>query len=447
MSYTKKTLDFIHTLSYDSLPREVKHQAKRCLLDTLGAAIAGYRTPVAALMEGFARDQFPGDQAGIIVSGTRVSASGAALANGFAVNALDIDDGYRNVKGHPGACILPVLLAAVQLAGPDRVSGADFLTALVAGYETAIRAGLIRHATYTSYHSSGSWGAIGGAAAAGKLLRLGPDTLQNALGAAEYHAPIAPMMKCIDVPGMGKDSIGWGAMVAMQSVLLAQRGFSGINPLFDDSPEPRWIESLGSEWEIMNLYFKPYSCCRWAQPAVDGSIKLGREHGIEPGEIEEIRIYTFRECAALCSRPPETTEEAQYNIPFPVAAAVVDGEVGPEQVLPPRLFDADIRRMMKRITITAEERFQKQFPAKAESEVEIRFRRGGRGVQETVRSGVMPARWDAGESAPEDNELERKFIRLSAPLLGKEKAEELRSLVWTLEASGGLEKLFEVTVK
>ena len=81
----------------------MQHQTRRCLLDLIGALIAGRRTPVGDIMAGVACESFPGDQATILVSGERVSAIGAALANGFAQNALDIDDGYRRVKGHPGA--------------------------------------------------------------------------------------------------------------------------------------------------------------------------------------------------------------------------------------------------------------------------------------------------------------------------------------------------------
>ena len=96
--------------------------------------------------------------------------------------------------------------------------------------------GLIRHATYQTYHASGSWGAIGGAAAAGKLLGLTQESIRHAMGIAEYHAPIAPMMKGIASPSMVKDGIGWGAMVAMSSTLLARDGFTGIEPLFNDTP-------------------------------------------------------------------------------------------------------------------------------------------------------------------------------------------------------------------
>jgi len=167
---TTHAIDFTRNTRWEDLPVGVQHQAKRCLLDTLGALIAGTQTPVAAIMGRIAKKQFSGDQATMLVSGDRVSAAGAALANGFAANALDIDDGYRNVKGHPGACALPPVMIAAEMAGT--CTGQEMLTAFVVAYERGIRAGVIRHATYEVYHSSGSWGAIAGAAAAGRLLEL-----------------------------------------------------------------------------------------------------------------------------------------------------------------------------------------------------------------------------------------------------------------------------------
>ena len=438
MDYNGHAIDFILNTRWEDLPGAVQHQTRRCLLDALGALIAGHETPVGALMEDLAVDQFPGNQARILVSGTPASAAGTALANGFAGNALDIDDGYRPTMGHPGACVLPPTLTAAQMAD---CSGKDLLTAMAVGYEIGTRAGLIRHATYETYHSSGSWGAVCGAAAAGKLLELDAETLRHALGAAEYHAPIAPMMKCIEVPGMGKDSIGWGCMVAVMSVMMARRGFTGINPIFDDTPEADWVDSLGGGWEILNLYFKPYSACRWAQPGVDGVLKLVREQGILPEEIERIKVYTFEESAALSTAHPENTEEAQYNITFPIAAALLDGEVGPGQNLPPRLADGDIRDMMDRISIVAQPRFQENFPARAESEVEVFIRNG-----KNYKSGVMGARWDA-DCPPADDELVEKFLWLTGPVLGEDMVERLKETVLSIDRFGDLDTFFTLCMR
>ena len=131
MNYRQHTLSFILNTTWDQIPTEVRHQSKRCLLDTLGALLAGMNTPVGRLMTNIGTDQFRGEEATILVSGRRTSATGAALANGFAANALDIDDGYRLIKGHPGACVLPAILAAGEMAG--ECSGEMFLTAMIIG--------------------------------------------------------------------------------------------------------------------------------------------------------------------------------------------------------------------------------------------------------------------------------------------------------------------------
>ncbi|MGD9329941.1 MAG: MmgE/PrpD family protein [Desulfobacterales bacterium] len=423
---TDHAIDFTLNSRWENLPAEVQHQAKRCLLDTLGALIAGSQTPVAHIMRQTAREQFGGNQATILVSGERVSAAGAALANGFFGNALDIDDGYRNIKGHPGACALPPVLAGVELAGGG--SGREFLTALLIAYELGIRAGIIRHATYDVYHSSGSWGAIAGAAAAGRLLGFSAQKIFHAMGAAEYHAPIAPMMKGIDTPSMGKDSIGWGCMVAVLSARLARDGFTGIGPLFDDAPDAALVHSLGSDWEILNLYFKPYATCRWGQPAVAGALKIVRENQLTPDRIQRIRVRTFQAATRLPNGHPRDTEEAQYSLAFPVAAALLDGEVGPDQVLPPRLHAPELLSLLDRVSTEVAPEFEAEFPAKAPAEVVVETVTG-----ETFRSGRIEALWEPPDTLPSDEELEAKFQWLVRPVLGRHRCNDLISMIWALD--------------
>ncbi len=426
MGLTDCAIQFIVDTDWENVPAAVQHQAKRCLMDTLGALIAGNETPVREVMTRVAKKQLCGDEATILVSGERVSVAGAVLVNGFAANALDIDDGHRLVKGHPGACTLPVILAAGEMV--PSCSGKAFLTALVIGYEIGIRAGLIRHALYRTYHSSGSWGAISGAAVAGKLLGLDKKRLFHAMGSAEYHAPIAPMMKGIATPSMGKDSIGWGALVAILSVLMAREGLTGITPLFDDTPESEWVENLGREYKMMNVYFKPYAACRWAQPAVVGSLKIVRENRISPRDIRDICVRTFEAATKLPCTPPENTEQAQYNLSFPVAAALIDGEVGPKQVLPPRLYNSQILDLADRVHTEVSINFEKMFPSKACAEVVIETHQG-----KIFNSGPVEAMWEPPDTLPSDSELEEKFHWLVDPVLGQEKTDTLAALIWDLD--------------
>ncbi len=427
MNGTDHALQFILTTTWADLPAAVQHQAKRCLLDSLGALLAGTVTPVARLMADFAAEQYRGDGATILVDGRRASQVGAALANGFAANALDIDDGYRPIKGHPGVCVLPALLAASERRGG--VSGREFLTAFIVGYEIGIRAGLIRHALYQTYHSSGSWGALAAAAAAGKVLGLEAEVLRHALGTAEYHAPIAPMMKGIDTPSMGKDSTGWGAMVGLASTLLAGRGFTGVEPLFSDTPNPAWVEGLGTQYEVLNLYFKPYAACRWAQPAIAGILEIAQKYGITAGEVARLRVHTFEAAACLSRRPPRNTEEAQYNLAYPVAAALIDGEVGPRQVTPPRLFDAEILALAERVEATIAPEYNAAFPHKTYADVEV-ITHAGRRFQALRKEAL----WEPPDTLPGDAELEHKFRWLVSPLVGETRTAALVELIWGFEA-------------
>ena len=433
MDRTDRTIEFTLGTQWEDLPEPVKHQSKRCLLDGLGALLAGTQTPVAELVSSYAQENHAGDGATLLGSGARVSLLGAALVNGTAANALDIDDGYRLIKGHPGACVLPVALAAAEATG---CSGRAFLTALVVGYEVGIRAGLIRHAVSETYHASGSWGAIAGAGVGGKLFGSDAQTIRHAMGTAEYHAPIAPMMKGIQTPSMGKDSIAWGCVVAMSSALMAQKGFTGIRPLFEDAPDPSWIDDLGGTYEILNLYFKPYSACRWAQPAIEGALKIVRDHRLSTEQIQRIRVQTFAEAAAMEESYPETTEAAQYSLAFPLAVALLDGEVGPRQVLPPRIHGLDVRSMMDKVHVVPEPRFQDVFPAEALAEVHIETRGG-----ETFSSGVASARWEPPSGLPSDRELVEKFHWLVEPVLGMEKAGGIEKTVWAFEDCVDTEEL------
>jgi len=437
VNYTDRTIRFIQVLNWEDLSPYLQHQSKRCLLDALGALIAGAKTPPARIMAKIAESQFRGSEATILVRGSRASASGAVLANGFAANALDIDDGYRLVKGHPGACVLPVILTAAELT--PSCTGTEFLTALIIGYELGIRAGRIRHACYETYHSSGSWGAVAGAAAAGRIMGLDASTLRHAMGAAEYHAPIAPMMKGIETPSMGKDSIGWGAMVAMLSVLMAREGFSGIEPLFSDAPNPEWVKNLGHDWQIFNLYFKPYAACRWAQAAVDAALAIKAQNAVDPDAIRSIRIRTFAAACALSTAAPRNTENAQYNMAFPVAAALLNGEVGPAQVLPPRIFNREVTDLLEKVTTEVHEPYESAFPGKTYADVVIETAGGNRYVSER-----MEPRWEPPDTLPTDGELEAKFRWLVTPVLGAVSADRLIETISVLDTVASARELLSL---
>ncbi len=424
---TEHIASFAASLAWDHLPDAVRRRAKIALLDVIGAVIAGSRTPVAEIAAGTASRLWGGDEASILLSGLRASAAGAAFANGCLANALDIDDGYRPVKGHPGSVVFPAALAAAESRGGD---GATFLAALVSGYEIAMRAGRALHATYADYHGSGAWGALGAAAATGRIIGLPVEQLTHALGIAEYHGPLSPIMRCVEHPGMVKDGIGWGAMAGVTAAVLAGCGFTGIPTAFDAHPEV--LSDLGQEYSIMHLYFKPHACCRWAHPPIEGIRRILERTRVAPEAVEKIRIHTFEAALHLGPVWPRTTEEAQYSLAWPVAAALVDGQVGPEHVSGARLEDARVRALASRVEAVLSVAVDRRFPAEALSEVEIVMQGGA-----VHRSGVCGAKGDPEDPMTEDA-LRGKFHGLAGPIIGPERAAAVERLVDDLDHQPGL---------
>lgn len=430
-----RAADFVLNLRWSDVPEKVRRQVKLALLDVLGATLAGSRTPAGKIVAELAAVHWRGDEASILLFGRTASPVGAALANGVLANALDIDDGYRPIKGHPGAVVFPAALAAAEAAS---VGGEEFLTALLVGYEVAIRAGLAWHATYREYHGSGAWGAVGAAAAAGRLLNLNRRQLMHALGIAEYHAPVTPIMRCVEAPAMVKDGIGWGAMAGISAALLAERGFTGIPSVLEASGNPSPVADLGQEYRIMQLYFKPHACCRWAQPPIEALRRLRERHLFEIKKIRKIRVKTFAAAVRLGTAFPTTTEEAQYNLAWPVAAALLEGWVGPDQVAEERLADERIRCLAARVEVEHAPKLEQFFPNEALCEVEVELSDGTR-----LQSGVVGARGDPGDPLTE-TEMRAKFRALAGSVMRQGEIEQVEALVSELESQASLEPLLEL---
>ncbi len=340
---------FISEISWDRVPAAVQHRIRLALLDSLGATLVGTLTPISRITAEYAEVTWPGDQATILLHGRRASAIGAAFANGYAGNGIDIDDCALFTKGHPGVQIFPTALALSEALGLD---GAGMLTAMVVGYEVAHRAARIWHATHDVYQACGSWGSVACAAIASRLLGLNPEQTCHALGIADYHAPNLPMMRDIDHPTMVKHGIGWGTMTGITAAQLAARGFTGVPSLLGLEEHSDWVSDIGQHYIMAeNIAWKGYSCCAWDHAAMKAVEGLVREHEIDVGDIIHIRVEAPHVTVRLGTELPATTEEAQFNLAWPLAALLIDGEVGPAQVLEHRLSDPQIRDLARKVEL------------------------------------------------------------------------------------------------
>ena len=380
------TTGFIHELRWDDVPAEVAGRVSLLLADLAAVCVAGRPAPASLMAADHTAAVYPGDEAVALLDGRRTGAVGAAWANGVLANVLDMDDGHRLTKGHPGAVVIPAALAAAQLAdaGPEELA-----LAVLVGYEIAVRAGVALHGRDPSYHASGAWGSLGAAAAAARLLDLDEAQTGHALGLAEYHAPIAPIMRSVAEPQMTKDACAWGAALGVESALLAARGFTSLRPEYLEAD----CADLGSSWRVSELYVKAYPCCRWTQGAIRAAIEATGGRPLSPDEVDAVTIRTFAAADALARVVPTTTEEAQYSLVWPVATVIARGGFTVADVLGP-WDEPELEVLADKTEVVVDPDMTAAFPERRLTAVEVRLRGG-----EPLAAGPLEALGEPGDPA------------------------------------------------
>ncbi|WP_136439531.1 MmgE/PrpD family protein [Pacificoceanicola onchidii] len=420
-------IDFALNTQFEDLPEQVISNAVRGLTDTLGVAVAASRTELSRIIKDHVLEHFAaGTGAGALLwqDGRRVSPAGAALANGMTTDALDAHDGSKPTKGHVGCGVV-----AAALATTEGCSGPELLTRIAIGYEIGTRAGIALHASAKDYHTSGAWVALACAAITARALGLNAGQTRDAVGIAEYHGPRSPMMRCIDHPTMVKDGSGWGAMAGVSAGYLARDGFTGAPA--ETLQGPVWAD-LGERWYIHEQYIKLYPVCRWAQPAVEAVLQLVRDYKLSYQQVAAVEVETFHEATRL-SALPETTEQAQYSLPFSVAAALCRGTIGVAEVSADGFGDPEIVALARKVTAVQRAEFDAAFPARRFAVVHVTLADG-----RVFASEVTEARGDP--EAPVSAEgIAEKFDGLAGPVLGLTAARGLREAVAALAEGGSVE--------
>jgi len=426
---------FVRGVAFDALPDDVVASAQRSLLDLIGVGAAASRTRASAIGNGYAATQLGGSDRGarILFDGRRAGLAGAAFAGATTIDALDAHDGHVLTKGHAGVAILPALLALVDGAAPDPAAppmdGREFLACLVLGYEVATRAGIALHTTVSDYHCSGAWNALGCAAVAARRLRFDAETTRHALGIAEYFGPRGQILRACDSPSMVKDGSGWGAHTGLAAALLAREGFTGAPALTVERDDALALwRDMGARWRIREQYFKAYPVCRWAQPAIEAALSLQRAHGFPADDVAAIAVESFREAVALGSAcaMPRTTEDAQYSITLPVAAALVFGGVDADAVGDEGLSDPRVQRLLRTVSLAEDDAFSRLFPAERWARVRVTLADGRSFASEPARARGNP------ENPLSDDELRAKYHALAVPVLGDARASRIEQAVGAL---------------
>jgi 2-methylcitrate dehydratase PrpD len=421
---TDVLVEYLQAESVSDVPSDVAADLRRRVVDTFGAMIAGHRVEGIDVTTDYAASTFrDGEHTVLDGSGRQLCLEGTVLANGLACNALDIDDGNRIGEGHPAASVLPAALAESERQ--DATVG-EFLDAVLAGYEVGMRTALTLKEWTGMYNGSGSWGAVGAAAALSRLRGYDPETTRHALGIAEWNAPINPVMRSVRNPGSAftKDGIGWGGYVGATAANVAQRGLKGSGTVFDrDDANLDPLASLGEEYFLTESYYKPYPGCRWTHSGVDAAFELLETHDIDPDDIDAVRVYSHQKAVDLGTRRPETPDEAEYSYPYMLAIALAKGEwLTPEDLNEATRTDDRVLELVDKIELHQDPEAQEPYSAQSLSRIELDVDGA------TYRSDLTNA-LGARERPMTDAQHRHKQELLIDRYLGEGTAAELRELV------------------
>jgi len=430
MSYATQLLaEYVLGLEGGRLPEAVAEAVKDVLIDVLASAAAGAATPAAGYARRTAARLFAAGPATVWFADACLRPEAAALANSTAASALDLDDGHRAAGGHPGAAILPSVLAMAQATGAD---GGDIIAATAAGYDVAVRIASARDFSRLDTLSTGRWSAYGVAAAAGRLQRVSPRVLSQALAIAGVLSPGLSAAGYSAVMGNEvKEGIPWSVLTGLTALDLAQEGMTGPLDILDHPDyfdAPRIARGLGSAYAVTGVYFKPYACCRWIHAAIDGLIDLMGQNNITADRITGITVQTFERALRLNNYPdPPSIEAAQYSLPFCLALAAREGAEALLPIDPERLADPLIVALARRVRLAVDGDIDRRFPAEAGARVVLET--DDRQWEQTVRFPLGDPQNPLGRPG-----LIAKFERLAGSIMPAADRQRLVSAVTALES-------------
>jgi 2-methylcitrate dehydratase PrpD len=337
---SERLAGFLVETGISDIPPEVRHEAKRSLLNFFATTLGGCRDSAIEISLKVLSEFAGAGEAAIIGRSERVDALTAAFLNAASSNVFDFDDTHIPTVIHPTAPVAPALFA---LSARRRMSGSDLLHAFVLGVEIECRLG---NAVYPGHyrrgwHITATCGVFGAAAAAGKILGLDATRMIWAFGNAS-----AQSSGLVETLGSMAKSVGVGnsARNGLLAALLAEQGFAGPSQPLEgprgllavmggDDPEPaRLTVDLGRSWEIMRNTYKPYPCGVVLNPVLDGALDLRKEHDLQLDRVKEIVVTGHPLLRERTDRPsPASGREAQVSAQHSVAVALLQGAAGVTQ--------------------------------------------------------------------------------------------------------------------
>jgi 2-methylcitrate dehydratase PrpD len=438
MNATQRLAIFANELSYSRIPGRVIERAKACILDTLAVSFYGSTKPwsktAAELVRATGR---PGRSTALGI-GMKAQAADATLVNGVAAHAFELDNVRQPGSGvHPGAT---AFLPALAMAEERKADGKALLTAFVAACEVLSRIGVAagNSPERRGFHAPGLTGTFGGAAAAGRLLKLNDAQMVNALGiAGSYSGGLIEFSRCREGAMVKRLHLGKAAAGGVTAALLASKGFAGPESVlegkfgfcrtYSDSPDLDYLtHRLGREWESMNIAIKRCAVHINAHAPIEGLEQLRAKLRFRPEEIDEIVVVGIEKLVTHHAiYQPKDLMMAQYSIPFCVALSLYFDPADPASIDEKRLKNRNILDLMRRVKLEVDHEIEEKGWDRA-ARVTVSVRR--------QRHSALVVHFKGTPGNPmEMAEVEDKARKLTRGLLPPRKIERLLQTIDRLE--------------
>ncbi len=408
------------------------------LVDTVGVIIHGARQPWSRAVAAHALATGADGASTLVGVGASRSAPMAALANGAAAHAFELDDVHEEAISHPGAVVVPVALALAEETGAP---GRDLLEAVVIGYEAMGRAGIaVGPASHMlrGFHPTSMSGVFGAAAAAGRLLGFDGARLNHAFGLAASMA--SGTMEFAASGGMAKRlHAGRAAEGGLLAALLAARGIEGAEDglagrygfcrVFTDQPQVDLLTAgLGSRWMIDEITTKPYAACSDIHPMIQAAMELREIHRLDPEQVVWIEAEGPTKAAVQNNLDGTTSVmAAQYSAQFNIAAALLADPRDPATYAPERIADPRLAAMQARVrSVTPAPEFDATYAWKMGGRVRMGLS-DGREIEREIH-GQLGSMHDPLDSRQVDDKFSRLVDAGGDPPMGAGLLATLRSV-------------------
>ena len=452
---TRDLARFGAALRYDDIPADVIARIKLSLLDSLGCCLFGATLPWTQKVAALADQEGAKPVATLFGLGRKTSASLAALVNGTAGHAFELDDIHKESIIHAGSIATPVALGLAELNAQKfgKVSGRDVLTAMVAGYEIGHRVGNAATMSlfFRGFHPQGTSGTFVAAATAARMLNLDALQFQHALGMAGSQA--GGLMAAQEGAMVKRFHSGRAAQSGVYAAQLASQGFTGILDAleapyggylstYSDQPDPsRLTAGLGNTWESLNVGYKPHASVTSIHSALDALSELMKEHGLKAADIAKVETglspMTHVHCAWEYKAQGVTA--AQMNLYYGMAVIALDGAAFTEQFRETRLADPQILDFISRISAHVDPEIEKMgAPFRHASRVKITARNG------KVFEKLSLHRRGSPENPLSPDEVVHKFRNVVALCMDKAAAENIVAAVNNFETLADISALMSL---